>query len=308
MKESILKNIDTKLEILTSSITNPNTIRLFKKSVYLFLFLNTLMLLPQAEQFWGQNIYARKLAINTLSNILTNLLNYEYFKSYYLYFVFAQLTLLLIAFFGKNQRFVGILVYFISFNLYSKAYVIQNGGTNLIMLLLLYSLFMSEDENKPNTKLSKWDYLKNVTTNIAFSMARIQVILVYAVAGIYKLSGQLWLKGEGVYYSMNVDAYSHPWVQKYICSNDLIQYFGSYFTLIVQVTFPILVCFSKTRRPILFLGTILHVLIIFFMGLTDFGIAMIVAYTVFYTESESSKTIDTFKNFFKSKKLKTSLE
>lgn len=283
-------SIQNEIEKLTTSVSHPYTIALFRKCLYLFVFFNTLVLLTAASEFWGPNAQTQTYyTYNTITIKIFNLLANRYFKNYYLFFVYGLLASIIISFFTKQQRALSFIIYFFAFTLYNRALTIQNGGTNLVIILLFYNLFLNENASKNHE--SKYSIVDTLLSNLSFSMIRIQILIVYAIAGFYKLTGMHWIDGTALYYVLQIDQFTNPFARTYMLTNDFIIYAGTYFTLGVQLLFPFMVNFSLTRRWIILAGTILHLVIVFVVGLPDFGFAMIAVYTIFYTNDESKKYI-----------------
>ena len=278
---------------LTDSVSNPHVIALFRKCLYLFLLINTLILLPVADEIWGPN-NSMISYYNSDAFLLKflNILSYHHFEDYYLFFVWGQIIFLIIGLTGKYQRLTSIFIYLFSANLYMKATNIQNAGNNVTLLMLIYLIFMNEHSDKNKTSPNLWNIIDTTCTNLAFSAAKIQLVVLYAVAGIYKLKGEHWLDGTALYYVLHIDEFSHPFIQKHFTDSAFITYTGTYFTLFFQLSFPLLVWFQYTRKIMLFLGTILHLLIAFGLGITDFGLVMLIMYMLFYSNERSKQLLE----------------
>lgn len=113
---------------------------------------------------------------------LTHLLHHPAIAPYYWLFLAGQLLSLTVGLLGKYPRASAIAVYFFTKNLNSKAWVILNGGNNLIEIMLFLIIFMQL--GNANAGRSSWGMLKNVFANGAFFAARIQVAIVYAVVSL----------------------------------------------------------------------------------------------------------------------------
>ncbi|MBI2268840.1 MAG: HTTM domain-containing protein [Bacteroidetes bacterium] len=294
MKTTITKYIDLTEALFTEKVNTPHTILLFKKAVYLYIILNGLISLPIASQIWS--VDANMIHYYPQDNFaikLINILSRPGINNYYWYFVIGQLTCATVALFGYLKRLMGILLYFISVNLYYNAGLIQNGGTNLLVITLFYMIFMNEAAGQQqNNKIRTFEI---TATNFAFLAAKIQVCLLYFVSAVYKLYGSHWMDGSALYYVLNMDEYSTSWIQKNIANTDWLTIPVTYFTLTFQMLFPVTVWIKKFKPLTLWVGVVFHVLIIFMMGITDFGLIMLIMYLLFASDAKSKMALNTLK-------------
>jgi len=138
------------------------------------------------------------------------------------------------------------------------------------------------DENADAVKNPLLKTLNITVSNFAVWAARFQVIILYVTASYFKLFDETWLNGTAFYYVLYSDTYSHPWFKYLFMSSSFFIHAITWGALSFQLLFPVLVWFKQTKIPILIAGVLLHVLIIFVMGLTDFGIIMLIMYLLFY--------------------------
>lgn len=293
MKALLNKYLGQAEIFFTVQVNQPNTILLFKKAIYLHVFINGLILLPIATQIWSPDANLihyhpdgfRIAFINCLSNPALN--------NYYLFFVIGQLVSCVIAVIGFAKRLMSTLIYFLSASLYFNAGVIQNGGTNLLLIILFYLIFANEDAEKHASE--KRRLTDRTFTNFAFLAIQIQVCILYFVSAIYKLFGAHWMDGSALYYILNIDEYTAPWVQHYIANTDWLTIPVTYFTLFFQLAFPITVWIKKLKTVTVIIGIAFHVLIIFMMGLTDFGLIMLLIYILFLSDKKSDRILSKLK-------------
>ncbi len=176
-----------------------------------------------------------------------------------------------------------------------------DGGDNVMSLLLFYNILMVLGSQK-NSDRFLGGFL-HILGNLALFMARLQVVIVYLVAGLAKVGGHLWTSGTALYYTLNVDLFTHPLLREIVNSSPLVTVMMSYGVLTFQLSFPYLIWFQQTRRIWIAWGTVLHLGIAFGMGLTTFGFAMIASYFVFYTEAEAEHFARSFKNLSSSRRI-----
>ncbi|HEU4716608.1 MAG TPA: hypothetical protein VFU15_02195, partial [Bacteroidia bacterium] len=83
--------------------------------------------------------------------------------------------------------------------------------------------------------------------------------------------------------------YSGRMGKHFLSQNAFFVYAGTYLTLVLQLAFPLTIWFRKTRTVTMITGIVIHLLIIFLMGITDFGLIMIAAYSLFVKDGAAGK-------------------
>jgi hypothetical protein len=290
---SLKNNISLLTDRLTDDITHPHAIRLFRKIVYCWFLLNTLILLPAADRFWSQNALVPKIDESIVKSFpLFHLLNTASFAPYYQLFLGLQIVLLIVGIMCIYPRIVSLLIYLITINLDNKAYVILDGGNNLMQIILLYLVLMDPSIPRNKYKSTTLNQVNNSVSNLSFYMVRLQVVMVYLVSGLAKVSGDLWQNGTALYYTLSIDEYSHPIAKKIISNYPFFTVVGSYATLLYQVAFPWLVWNRKLRPYLLGFGTFIHIQISFVMGLFMFGLAIATSYFSFAEDRFAERVLN----------------
>jgi len=246
-----------------------------------FLLCNTLLLLSYSKTLYGQ--YSYFLPFEKHNNAILNFLNLlekPSMAANWKIFVGAQILSILACLFLPYKRFSTILVYFFTMTLYHKAIPVQNAGFNLLVMVLFFLIFI--DENADNIKHPLLKTLNITVSNFAVWAARFQVIILYVVASYFKLSGEIWLNGTAFYYVLLNYTYCHPWVKYLLIDSSFLIHAITWFALGFQMLFPVLIWFKQTKFIMLVLGVLFHLMIIFVMGIADFGIIMILMYLLFY--------------------------
>ncbi|MFI1201100.1 HTTM domain-containing protein [Streptomyces sp. NPDC020883] len=126
------------------------------------------------------------------------------------------------------------------------------------------------------------DTLAKLAHNGVLLVIMVEVCLVYATAGWYKIQGSRWQDGTAVYYPMHLDYFS-PWpgLSQLLGSNGLMVMLITYGTVIVQVAFPFTL-FNRRLKNVLLVAMICeHLSIAVLLGLPFFSLAMITADAVF---------------------------
>ena len=276
--------LDQLVERLTGPVQNRAVVRVFRLAVYGWALINTLMLLPVAADVWGPDAFIERSFLDGFYFLkIFNLLGHSGVNDWYWLFIAVQLGALVLAMLRIWPRLSGFVVWLITANLFYKAIALSHGGYWIMNLMLFFAIWMDDKPSSgPETRQS---VTSNVVANLAFYGAQVQLAIMYAGTGLYKLGGELWLKGEALHYVFNIDAFSHPLVKEYVAASTVIVLLGTWFALFYQLLFPVLIWFRKFRPWVLLAGTALHLGIAFMMGLVDFGFAMIACYAIFYSEN-----------------------
>ncbi|WP_254665905.1 HTTM domain-containing protein [Streptomyces sp. WMMB 322] len=126
------------------------------------------------------------------------------------------------------------------------------------------------------------DMLANLVHNAALLVIVVEVCLIYATAGWYKIQGSRWQDGTAVYYPMNLDYFS-PWpeLSSFLAANGLLILLITYGTVAVQVAFPFTLFNRRVKNALLAAMIAEHMSIAVLLGLPFFSMAMIAADAVF---------------------------
>jgi Vitamin K-dependent gamma-carboxylase len=280
------------LNSLTTERWNPSAARLLRKAVYCWCLINTIILLPDAGAFWSSSALTPSIPTEIVqAQVWSHLLSLPRFQNSYGWFLALQLLLLVLGIACVYPRIISILIYLVTINLDNKVYVILDGGNNLIHLFLIYFIFIDPSKKTNQRKDGFFFKLSNAFTNLAFLMCRLQIVMMYLISGLSKVGGALWQNGTALYYTLQVDEYTHPLAKDLVSRYPLLTVAGSYLTLLYQVVFPWLVWNRKVRPWLLSVGSLIHLQISFVMGLFMFGFAIAVAYLSFASESFAEKIL-----------------
>jgi len=295
--------------IFTRPFPYANKMSFFKRVLYIFLFINTLTLLPIAEELFGYYGIVGSGGWNTITpwyaqgsralvNVLSHPINGTYTWIYWV-FIIGQLIGLTLGLLGVWRRLAALMVYFFTVNLFLKGYLMFTGGEALINILLFYLIFINEtaDTKSCNYKI------QNVLNNTFFVIMLIQICVLYFFSTLYKLIDPYWLSGEAMMYISRVDAFSGDMMRNLFAENPMISKLATWSVLAYQGLFSILVWIRKVKIPLLVIGVMFHLSISFFMGIFAFGVIMTITYILFLED----KHIERFNNWF-SRRKKLALE
>ncbi|MCQ4042201.1 HTTM domain-containing protein [Streptantibioticus rubrisoli] len=132
---------------------------------------------------------------------------------------------------------------------------------------------------EPRTVL---DMIGNLVHAGAMLVIVVEVCLVYATAGWYKIQGSRWEDGTALYYPLHLNDFT-PWpaLSHALAGNGLMVMLISYGTVIVQVAFPFTLFNRRVKNVLLALMMCEHAGIAVILGLPFFSLAMIAADAVF---------------------------
>ncbi|MFF2806001.1 HTTM domain-containing protein [Streptomyces sp. NPDC058000] len=145
-----------------------------------------------------------------------------------------------------------------------------------------HGLWWAVQRYAPGEPRTVLDTLAKLAHNAVLLVIMVEVCLVYATAGWYKIQGSRWQDGTAVFYPMHLDYFS-PWpgLSQLLGSNGLMVMLITYGTVIVQVAFPFTL-FNRRLKNVLLVAMICeHLSIAVLLGLPFFSLAMITADAVF---------------------------
>ncbi|MEV7613061.1 HTTM domain-containing protein [Streptomyces sp. NPDC089799] len=126
------------------------------------------------------------------------------------------------------------------------------------------------------------DVLANLVHNAALLVIMVEVCLIYATAGWYKIQGSRWQDGTALYYPLGLD-YFTPWpgLSSLVAGSGTLVMALTYGTVLVQVAFPFALANRRIKNVLLAVMMLEHLGIALLLGLPVFSLAMIAADAVF---------------------------
>ncbi|MFF1837092.1 HTTM domain-containing protein [Streptomyces sp. NPDC058231] len=162
------------------------------------------------------------------------------------------------------------------------------GGTRWLPLLFWvlwigHGVWWAVNRHAPRSELrALLDVLANLAHNVTLVVIMVEVCLIYATAGWYKIQGSRWQDGTALYYPLKLD-YFTPWpaLSDILASNGVMVMVLTYGTVIVQVAFPFTLFNRRVKNVLLVVMMCEHLGIALLLGLPFFSMAMIAADSVF---------------------------
>ncbi|MGQ0828790.1 MAG: hypothetical protein ACT4ON_10385 [Bacteroidota bacterium] len=168
-------------------------------------------------------------------------------------------------------------------------YLFSNGGDNLLYFLMFYMLLTDSYQYlvftpfKSNSERIK-KYVNLVSNLSSYSIA-FHLCLAYFVSGFHKIHADVWYNGVATYYIWNLERYNAP-INYLFSKNAIIIGFSTYFTILFEIFFPVLVWVKKMRLLLIVSGIFLHMGIYFSMMIYDFQILFIMIYGFYFSNDE----------------------
>ncbi len=196
-----------------------------------------------------------------------------------LFFLFWIPTVFLLMI-GYKTRYVAVLNYIFSVIILSSAqkyeyhgFTIYTGINFLLMFLpvanqISLDAFLQKKSKEEDEKVFKVYYLAPVFLVIA---------LIYLDSAFYKFASSMWLNGLGMWLPASLPMAtwsSFPW----LLNNELLVKFLGYLVLIFETVFILLMWFKVFRVPLLVIGILFHLGILFFFPIPWFALAVICVY------------------------------
>jgi len=276
--------------LFTTPFKKKPQILAFKKGLYIFLFLNTLLMLPMVNSVFGQKGIAGSMGFiwngpESLLNVLSHPVAYN--RPYIAwFFVVSQLVAIVLGYFKVFPRLAALAVFFFTANLFSKGGLFFTGGEVLVNILLFYLIFY--DSKKEDSSL------QNVINHSVYFALIIQICILYFFSTYFKLFDSNWTEGHALRLVSEIPFYSTNWFYKLTHLSATASKIATVSVLLYQGLFPIVVWFRKIKIPFLIFGIVLHLGIALGMGIFSFGVIMIISYLLFLDSSHIKKLNSTF--------------
>jgi hypothetical protein len=118
--------------------------------------------------------------------------------------------------------------------------------------------------------------------NTAMLTIAVQVCLIYATSGWYKVQGSRWQEGSALHYVFHLEYFAPwPWLSGFLAANTVLVLLLSYGTVVLQVAFPFTLANRRIKNVLLAVMILEHAGIAVLLGLPFFSLAMIACDAVF---------------------------
>ncbi|MEU0200388.1 MULTISPECIES: HTTM domain-containing protein [unclassified Streptomyces] len=118
--------------------------------------------------------------------------------------------------------------------------------------------------------------------NAAMLTIAIQVCLIYATSGWYKVQGSRWQEGSALHYVLELEYFTPwPWLSGFLAAHTVLVLLLSYGTVALQVAFPFTLANRRIKNALLAVMILEHAGIAVLLGIPFFSLAMIACDAVF---------------------------
>ena len=160
-----------------------------------------------------------------------------------------------------------------------------DGGHDITRALFIFMPFINTSGFNKKATASFSDFFK-VFSDVFFLICKIQMGILYFSSVLFKLQGSMWLNGTAMYYIIQIDEFYHPFFSNVIRNSDFLITITTYLTLLWELSYIFLIWTNEWRKRMISLAIIFHIGTINLMGLTTFGVAMIICNLIFLKDSE----------------------
>lgn len=116
-------------------------------------------------------------------------------------------------------------------------------------------------------------------------MIQIELAIMYFTSFWWKMKGHSWLDGTALYYVIHLHSVARFPVPQWIQSAAILK-LGAWFTLALEFSLGVLIWFRRFRYPVLLLGVLFHLAIVYALNFPMFSWDVLTAYILFVDPSD----------------------
>lgn len=271
------------IEEWQQSLPRAEVSALFLRVVYVVAFWSLASLIPVGEMLWGADHFTILYDPYPLLGHYAMLLQHEAWRSAYAWFLYPCLGLLAMGVLGYSKAWTRILIWLLFVNLHFGNHEMSNGGWHMLHHALFLSIFFFR-----TTSQSIWGRMGRLFHNLSFYGVWLLLCMLYLVAGVHKLLGEMWLQGDAVFIILSQENFSHPWILDLLNGNHWVLKWATWSSLVYQLLFSVVIWVRGLRPYLLAFGLCFHLSIAFVVGITDFGLILVACYTIFLPPSSAT--------------------
>ena len=270
-------------------MTEPHlkTKKFFRISFFIYFIWNSLLLLAEHEHFLTKEAFnSNHDFTGKFSAWLYYLFWNEYFYDKIVIFMIAQIILLSFSIiFNISSRIYIFICCYLTINIMNRFLPQLDGGHNITLILLSFMPFVNTS-GIPQASRVVFSQFFASASNAFFFLCKAQVAILYFSCVLIKLQGKMWRHGTAMYYILFSDEFYHPIFSDLIRNNDFLITFTTYSTILWEMSYLFLIWANKWRLILIGTSILFHLGTIYIMGLTTFGVAMILCNALFLRDSE----------------------
>lgn len=217
------------------------------------------------------------LPLSSLETIMMTRTRYTVFQAYPGAVVpahWALIVSLLLMAWSKFPKPFAILAWLLEVSFLHRNLAVHFGADFIALFFMFYLCGLSP------WKEGRFGTIERQFASVAFRLSQIQLGVIYFYAGVEKLKGTMWWKGEALWLVL-----SNPQLARYdfwwTIHLSFFLVLGSYITLLWEIFFGVLVWNPKLRAPILIFGALFHFGIAITVKIPFFSSLMIACYLLF---------------------------
>lgn len=271
----------------SSSIHYKRHSQLFKRLLYLLVLIKCVFWLLNYSLLFGENsMIITKPFVNLgfIKQMAFALYQMKNDSAAY-FFILPCLLLALAGFFKFRIHILSdLLIWFLIINIHNRVYSTLSGGEILLNQLLFFNAFIAFSSEANMKK----EGLLVILHNLGVLSVMVQVCFVYFFSAYAKMQNDSWINGTALISTLQVSYFSNPTIINLVQSIPLLFVILNYVVLGYQLLFPALIWIKKIKKPFICIGILMHLFIVFSMGLVTFGSVMILTYIYFWPLEEES--------------------
>lgn len=274
----LIDNIQNRIVALAGPGNNRRTIALFCRGLIVYTLLKIVLyalLIPDVLSGSGFSIPTNPLAWLLFLPLRVAHVNVWIFLVGVMIVLVTSLCL-------RPNYITGIVLFVIVLNLFRFAISVVNGSDFVLLMLCVWAIALPV---YPVGKGEKIQIIQYAASNVSVILIQIQVVLIYWVSGWDKLLSSLWRSGDAFVYVRHLEFMFNPGLVS-IADGPELNIFLSWFTIVFELTFGVLVWFKRTRPAMLVLGVLFHLGIALMLNLPDFMLIMTLSYLCFLRDSD----------------------
>ncbi|MFZ7088976.1 HTTM domain-containing protein [Curtobacterium sp. RRHDQ10] len=188
---------------------------------------------------------------------------------------------------GLGGRAVLALHWVLLWSLYAANPTLMDGGDNLVVLLIPF-LMLTRCFDRIRVTRPRFPAphcaVANAANNLGVLLIASQACIVYLLAGLYKVQGELWQDGTALYYVLRIPEFYLPGVTPLLFHLGWVLVAAAYATVLTSVFFTPLVFFRAGRPWAVASMLLFHIAIAVLMGLTSFALVMMAMDLIFIND------------------------
>ena len=153
--------------------------------------------------------------------------------------------------------------------------IILNGGDNLLKFIMLYMIFINSYKYFSINKSNNSTPLNNLITNLAGYSICIHLCLAYFFSAIHKIHADVWFNGIATYYTLSLERFRGTSFNLDLAKNGFLVTISTYITILIELSYPFLIWFKRTKLLMIISAILLHVSIYVLMMIYDFQLVFI---------------------------------